>query len=351
MLLLLLGCLTLPEDDPRRALILAMSPLPAPAPDPTNRVADDPRAAALGASLFQDVGLSRDGLTSCATCHQSERAFTDGKKVATAVGVGTRNTPSLLSAPWQTWFFWDGRADSAWSQATGPIRNPIEMNADAAWVRARVEAAWAAPYTEVFGPIGPADEVLANVGKAIAAHERTLRPPEGALDRYVADLRTGTDSAALTEQEERGLLLFVGRAGCFNCHHGPLLTDHSFHALGLPTGAAPDVGRGEGAELVLADPYNCRGAYSDAPDRCDELRYLDPGFEDWPGAFKTPSLRGVGRTAPYMHDGSMPTLEAVVSFYSTLPGRAAVGHRELTLQPLMLSDTQQADLTAFLRTL
>ena len=144
MLLLLLGCLGPPADDPRRALMLAMSPLPPPRPDPTNRVADDPRAAALGASLFEDAGLSRDGATSCATCHQPDRTFTDGKRVATAVAAGTRNTPSLLSAPWQTWYFWDGRADSAWAQATGPIRNPIEMNADAAWVRARVEAAWAA---------------------------------------------------------------------------------------------------------------------------------------------------------------------------------------------------------------
>jgi cytochrome c peroxidase len=250
---------------------------------------------------------------------------------------------------WQTWFFWDGRADSAWSQATGPIRNPIEMGADAALVRLRILDAWSGPYTEVFGPVGDdADRVLANVGKALAAYERTLRPPTGPLDIYAADLAAGRPSTALTAEHERGLYLFVGRAGCFNCHHGPLLTDGSFHALGLPAKAPPDPGRATGAPAVLADPYNCCGHYSDAPERCDELRYLDTDFPDWKGAFKTPSLRGVSQTAPYMHDGSMPTLDAVVAFYSLLPGEASIGHRELTLQPLMLSPEQQADLVAFL---
>lgn len=327
-----------------------MSPLPPPRPSPTNQVADDPAAASLGAALFLDPGLSGDGKTSCATCHQPDRGFSDGKPVATALGTGTRNTPSIAATAWQSWYFWDGRADSAWAQATGPIRNPIEMNATAAQVRARVASAYAEPFTRVFGGVDPdPDRVLADVGKAIEAYERTLRPPESALDRYVADLRADVPSTALAPDEERGLWLFAGRAGCVNCHHGPLLTDGGFHALGLP--GASDRGREVGAPAVVADPFNCRGRYSDAPSPCEDLRYLDPTFLDWTGAFKTPSLRGLSRTAPYMHDGSMPNVEAILQFYSLLPGTPLVGHRELTLRPLQLSAEQKADLAAFLRTL
>jgi cytochrome c peroxidase len=225
------------------------------------------------------------------------------------------------------------------------------MNATPAQIRERVLAAYSDRWLPVFGPVADSpDRVLTQVGKALAAYERTLRPPAGPLDRYVDDLRAGRPSHALSEAEERGLYLFVGRANCVSCHSGPMLTDQSFHALGLPA-TNPDHGRALGAPEVLADPFNCRGRFSDAPSRCDELRYLDPKFPDWVGAFKTPSLRGVSKTAPYMHDGSFPTIEAVISFYSALSGKAPIGHRELTLQPLQLSADQQADLAAFLHVL
>lgn len=358
--LLLAGCAGAPEGwtEPERALLLGMSPVPAPPPRPTNAVADDPQAAALGARLFFDTGLSRDGTVACATCHDPARRFTDGKRVATALGTGTRNTPTIESAAWQTWYFWDGRADSAWSQAAGPLTHPDEHGLDAAGVRARVVEVHAAPYTAVFGEVPEdAERVLVGVGKALEAYERTLRPPEAPFDRYVADLRAGRASTALTPAQEEGLRVFV-RAGCTNCHHGPWLTDHQFHNLGLParTTAGVDPGRARGAALVRGDPRNCAGAWADrpptiaAPDEppCPELQYLDPSFPDWPSAFKTPTLRGVGATGPYMHDGQLASLGAVVSFYDALPGTALVGHRETILRPLGLDDAQRAALEAFL---
>lgn len=339
--------------DLERARILSMSPLP-PAPSrPSNAFADSPAAAALGESLFFDEGLSADGQTSCASCHVPDLHFTDGERVATALGTGTRNTPSIEAAAWGTWYFWDGRADSAWSQATGPLRNPIEHGMDAARVRERVLAGHAPAFEAVFGPVADdADLVLVQVGKALEAFERTISPGEARIDRYVADLRAGTDSTALTDEEKRGLQLFVGEAGCANCHHGALFTDGQFHNLGLPSvpDRGIDPGRARGAGDVLVDPFNCLGAYSDTKD-CPELRYLDPSFPDFAAAFKTPSLRNVGHTAPYMHDGRFATLDEVLAFYDALPGQALVGHRELTLKPLRLSDRDRAALLAFLHTL
>lgn len=369
-LLLLLGCASEPAPPPAwserdRALLAAMALPAAPPPSPTNHVADAPAAAALGARLFTDAGLSANGQVSCATCHDPARAFTDGRPQAVAIGTGTRNTPTLQTAPWQTWFFWDGRADSAWAQATGPIRNPVEMGATAELVAARVRAAYAAEWGEVYGgvPEDPA-RVLAQVGKALEAFERTVPPGRSRFDDFVAALDeapagAGLGAGVLDDTEVRGLQLFLGPANCASCHHGPMFTDGTFHNIGLPLpeGGRVDTGRGRGAVEVLEDPYNCRGAFADraegggSEDPCPELRYLDVRFDDWPGSFKTPSLRNVVRTAPYMHDGSLLTLDAVLEFYSALPGQPVVGHRELTLVPLRLDEADRAALIAFLGTL
>lgn len=355
-LLLLSGCAPAEEgwSERDRARIAALSPIPAPPPRPTNRLADDPDAAAVGARLFHDPLLSVDGATSCATCHVAERSFTDGRPVAVAVGTGRRNTPTIETVAWQTWFFWDGRADSGWAQATGPIVNPIEMASTPERVLARVREGYAEDWARLFGGV-PEDPALAlaQVGKVLEAFERTISPGPSRFDRWAEAFERGEESDLLTVEEQRGLKLFVGEADCVSCHNGPLFTDHSFHTLGIPTQAkgGVDVGRAVGAPEVLEDPYNCRGAYSDDPTACDELRFLDPAFPDWPAAFKTPTLRNVSRTAPYMHDGSMATLTAVLQFYNELPGQPLVGHRELTLRPLKLSAEDLAALEAFLHTL
>jgi cytochrome c peroxidase len=357
MILLWLGCVEEKGWTPEELkLIQSLSPLPPLPQSPTNRWTDDPQAAALGKQLFEDKGLSDTGEIACSSCHQQELAFTDGNIAATTHhGTGSRNVPTILGTPWNTWFFWDGRADSMWAQATGPLTNPIEHALTPEGVKARIEEAWEEPFIAVFGEISSDPlRVVANVGKAIEAFERTLSPGESRFDRYVAALPTG--QGILTPQEETGLKFFIGSAGCISCHNGPLLTDHSFHNLAIPLvpGVGHDAGRARGALEVLTAPYRCGGDYSD-PDPhdppCAELRYLDPNFPDWPAAFKTPSLRNVAKTAPYMHDGSMKSLTEVLLFYNALPGSAVVGHRELTLQPLRFSEGELASLEAFLGTL
>jgi cytochrome c peroxidase len=348
-----------------RATILTLSPLPPPVARPTNAVADLPAAAKLGKALFTDPGLSKDGKTPCSECHDPNRHFTEDERVAVALGTGTRNTPTIETVAWQTWFFWDGRMDSGWAQATGPMRNPIEMGMSPEALQARLREAHSDGFQEVFG--GVAEEPMAAVvqaGKALEAFERTQSPGVARFDRYVDDLRAGTDSDVLSAQEKEGLRLFVGQAGCINCHHGPLFTDQSFHNIGLPGVPAGgiDPGRARGAGQVLVDPLNCRSAYADTapppdaetgdpPDPCAELRYLDASFPDWAAAFKTPSLRNVAVTSPYMHDGQMDSIGAILQFYNTLPGQPLVGHRELTLAPLQMSQGELDAIEAFLRTL
>lgn len=337
-----------------RALIAHLSPIATPAPRPSNRVADDPAAVSLGARIFSDPGFSADGTVSCATCHEPDRHFTDGKAVAaTERGTGRRNTPSIETAAWSTWFFWDGRADSAWAQAAGPLTNPIEHALTAELVRERVATDYNEDWQRIFGGVSEDPlRVLSEVGKALEAFERTLLPKESRFDRWAAEFVAGRDTETLTVEEKRGLRLFLADPGCVACHNGPLFTDHHFHNLGLPSsqGDDVDIGRALGVTQLLADPLTCLGVYSDTTT-CDELHYLDPAFPDWPVAFKTPSLRNVASTGPYMHDGSVPTLEAVLDFYSELPGRPRLGHRELTLQPLDLSDADRTALIAFLGTL
>ena len=210
--------------------------------------------------------------------------------------------------------------------------------------------------------------VFANVGKAIAAYEKSLRHEPARLDGYVDAVLRG-DAAArglLRADEVRGLRLFIGKAQCVSCHNGPLFSDQQFHNTGVPPrdAARPDRGRAAATAKVLGDEFNCLGPFSDArPEQCQELRFMvsdDPALE---GAFKTPGLRGVAGRPPYMHAGQLGTLEQVVRHYLKAP-HAAVGHSELThahagagavrhaeRSPIELSDAEVADLVSFLGTL
>jgi cytochrome c peroxidase len=210
------------------------------------------------------------------------------------------------------------------------------------------------------------NRILSNVTKAIAAYERRLVRGQAPFDRFVAGLRTHDAQAlgALSASAQRGLKLFIGRARCIACHSGPEFSDREFHNLGLPARPwlAPDTGRAEGIRRVRNDPFRATGAYSDAPDSrfARKLRFLpEPGAAQQ-GQFKTPTLRNVALTAPYMHGGHFASLEQVVRFYSTLrdpvddtpiPDEAFFGRREATLRPLGLSEREVEDLTAFLRSL
>jgi cytochrome c peroxidase len=357
--------------------------------DPSNRVADDPRAARLGQRLFFDASLSGSGRVACATCHRPERSFSDGLARSVGLGPGSRNAPTLVGTANSPWLYWDGRRDSQWAQALAPLEASNEMGSTRLEVARRVanDPRYRADYEALFGaapdfgdptrlppragpfgddsardawerlPEGDRDRVnraFANAGKAIAAYERLLAPAPARFDAYVGHLLDGKLAAArraLDADEVAGLRLFVdgARTQCLRCHNGPLFTNHGFHDVASSRlGPLPDLGRFAGLQAVLLDPFNCLGPYSDAPkERCTELRFLDRReLATLSGKFKTPTLREVAQTDPYFHDGSLATLEDVIAHYRRPPSDPGS-----EIVPLELSDREAAQLAAFLRTL
>jgi cytochrome c peroxidase len=357
----------------------SLPPLP---PDPTNRWADDPRAAALGHRLFFDERLSSDGKVSCASCHRPELEFQDGTPLARGVGTTDRRTMPIAGTAYSPWQFWDGRKDSQWAQALGPFENPVEHGTTRSHVAHVAARHYRADYEAVFGPLpeltgvperaGPVHDpvarqawsalsprqqedvsrVFANVGKAIAAYERRIGYGPSRFDRYVeALLRDGRPPAGLlTADELAGLRLFIGRANCIQCHNGPLLTNNDFHNTGVPpaAGLPTDRGRATGAPQVLTDEFNCRSVFSDARGRCAELDFIIVDGHQLERAFKVPSLRNVAARPPYMHAGQVATLSAALLHYNAAPA-AAAGHSEL--KPLRLTQRELGQLEAYLRAL
>lgn len=335
-----------------------LGPLPA---DPTNAVADDPRAARLGHMLFFDARLSTNGAIACATCHQPERRFTDGLPKAVAIGMSQRNTPSIVGAAYSPWLYWDGRKDSLWSQALSPLEDPNEHGSDRAQIVAVIasDPVYRDAYESLFGElpdIGDAvavNRAFANVGKAIAAYERLLLPGSSRFDAYVEVVVAG-DTAAQVELfndvEIGGLRLFVGEANCTQCHNGPMLTNHEFHNTGVIAfpGEVPDKGRVVGVRQVLQDVFSCSGPFSDdRSGNCPELEFARTGSE-LIGSVRTPSLRNLDGTAPFMHKGQIPSLMDSLRHYNEAP-LAMIGHNEA--KPLKLSKRQLRQLEAFLLTL
>jgi len=360
---------------------------PAPA-TPSNAVASEPRAAEFGQQLFFDTRLSGTGTVSCATCHQPERHFTDGRMKGLGIGESARNTRSIEGAAWSPWLYWDGRRDSLWSQALVPLEDPQEHGADRMQLARLLseDLVYRAHFEALFGalpdlsdrnrfpwsasPRGNAAQVaawqlmtpedqrtvnrmFASIGKALEAFERLLAPGPSRFDAYVEALREGDverQMKSLSRGEVRGLRLFIGKARCIECHNGPLLTNNEFHNTGLLPlpGEFPDRGRINGVREVLADPFNCLGGFSDDPKReCPELRFARTSAELL-GAMRTPSLRNLPPTSPFMHKGQLATLGDVIEHYNTAP-LALIGHNEA--EPLNLSRREIADLEMFLLSL
>jgi cytochrome c peroxidase len=260
-----------------------------------------PDKIATGRKLFSDTALSADRTVSCATCHQPDRAFTDGRTVARGIHGrdGTRNTPSLVNAGYGRSFFWDGRAGSLEAQVVGPMLNPDEMGLDEKTVEARTGL------------------TMTDVASALASYVRTIRVIESRYDWFQSG-----QAQMLTADERAGLDLFRGRGQCFTCHGGPDFTDGGFHntGVGWTSGRHADEGR-------FAVTHDDR-------DR---------------GAFKTPTLRDIALTAPYMHDGSLATLEDVVQFYSD--GGRRNPNQDPRMRPLHFTSEEKHSLVAFLKSL
>ncbi len=390
-----------PFNEGQARRILQMSPLPPLPPDPTNRYADDPRAAHLGQALFFDERLSANGAVSCATCHDPDRGFSDGRQLAMGQSLGNRHTPTLWNVAHHRWLTWDGRADSLWMQALDPIEDPREMGTTRGKL-ARVIAedpALRAAYEAAFGPMdeaalrerpddarpargreaasGPGapepvrawaaldqeeraaiDAVFVHAGKAMAAYQRLLVRGDAPFDRFVEGLRENDAEKveSLSAGAQRGLALFMGRANCILCHSGPNFSDGEFHNNALPTlhgGEARDSGRFDGAKVVAASSFNAAGPHSDQRDGPAALRVrqLRQSSEAW-GEFRTPSLRNLAHRGPFMHQGQFEDLEGVIEFYSELKGATGRGHhQEQVLVPLRLSVGEKEDLRAFLAAL
>jgi cytochrome c peroxidase len=359
----------------------SLPPLP---PDPSNIYADNPEAAALGHKLFFDTRFSINGEVACGTCHLPDQLFHDGTPLAQGVGTTNRRTMTVIGTAYSPWLFWDGRKDSQWAQALGPLENPVEHGGDRTMYAHLVSEFYADEYTALFGPLpdlshlpshaapiadsdaaanwesmSPADResvtrIYVNIGKAIAAYERLLNPGASRFDQYVEAVLNGDYKSAneiLTADEIAGLKLFIGEANCTNCHNGPLFTNNDFHNTGVP--AVPDLpedtGRALGAEQAMADEFNCLSVYSDAqPEQCTELRFLVVDEHQQKRQFKPPSLRNVFNRGPFMHAGQFATLEEVLNHYNTAT-EAPAGHSEL--EPLNLSEKQITQIIAFLRTL
>lgn len=358
----------------------ALGPAP---PDPSNGHESSGAAVGLGQRIFFDQRFSSNGAVSCASCHQQDRQFQDGRPLGQGVGTGGRRTMPVVGAGYSPFLFWDGRKDSLWSQALGPLEDPAEHGGNRMAYAHVLKAHYRADYEAVFGPLphlarlpmeasplgAPAQraawntlsvdarrevsQVFANMGKALAAFQKTLRFSESRMDRYVEGVmsRDATASRLLSPSEKNGLRIFIGKGQCITCHSGPLLTDQHFHNTGIAPRLAsrPDLGRHAAIAKVLNDEFNCLGRYSSArPEQCEELQFLAVDEHAMEAAFKTPSLRNVALRAPYMHAGQMPSLDVVVRHYARAP-EAAAGQSEL--KPFALSEQEVWDLVAFLGSL
>ena len=280
---------------------------------PVSHPKDNPPTAekiSLGKQLFFDGRLSADNKVSCASCHDPAKGFSNGEQFATGVEgqKGGRNSPTIINSAYGKLQFWDGRAKNLEDQAMGPVQNPIEMKMTVEAVVAKLNAI--EDYKKQFQQVFGSDVTSDGMAKAIAAYERTVLSGDAPYDKFKAG-----DKAALSEAAARGMKLFLGKANCSACHAGASFTDNSFHNIGV-------LGTDEGRATINKS----------VGDKA---------------AFKTPTLREIVRSAPYMHDGSMKTLEEVVAHYN----KGGSPHPQLDeeLFPLKLTEAEAADLVTFLK--
>ncbi len=374
-------------------LLKTLDGVEAPPPDTTNQWADSPDAAHLGQFLFFDERLSGNGEFSCASCHQPEHGFSDPNRLSEATGTTKRHTPTLLNAAYQDFFFWDGRADSLWSQALEPLEDASEQASSRLAVAHlfHEDAELSEAYGAIFGGLpdlsdtsrfptegrpvlGSPDhphaiawfgmstedqelinEIFVNVGKAIAAYERLLTRTTAPFDAWLEEtLHDNQASNLISDNAKAGLKLFLGEGNCHFCHAGPNFSNNAFHNIGLEDRdwLKPfDQGRYSGISLLLDNPFNSAGRFSDNPEagtlKIDHLVQSDAQL----GAYKTASLRNLATTAPYMHGGHFETLEQVVQSYSDLDEFPSVGHREELMQKLEWETPEVQSMLAFLETL
>jgi cytochrome c peroxidase len=288
---------------------LGLKPVPVPADNPMT-----PEKVELGKQLYFDPRLSCDDTVSCASCHDPKKGWSNSDRFATGVRkqIGGRSAPTIINSAYSDLQFWDGRANLLEGQALGPIANPIEMDhkLEDCVTKLNKIPGYRQQFQKVFGT----DVTSENMARAIAAFERTILSGNAPYDRYKAGDKTAMSAAA-----ERGMKVFFGKGHCSACHTGPNFSDFAFHNIGIGMDAKePDLGR-----------------------------YQVTKVEGDKGAFKTPTLREVARHAPYMHDGSLESLEAVVEYYNQ--GGVKNPQLDEDISPLHLTAQEKADLVTFLK--
>jgi cytochrome c peroxidase len=335
-------------------------PYPVPA-DPGNELSGLEWAEALGRKLFSDRILSGDQTIACASCHQSDKGFADGLPTARGHQQHVRNTQGLFNVAYQHWFGWDGGSDSLWAASLRPMLSDIEMSADIDTVAARLRST---PYViSALTSNGlPADHrtneaLLVLAAKALGAFQRTLVSPKTAFDHFVEALITADISAQrqYPEDAKRGIKLFFGEGNCHVCHFGPHFSNGEFHDTGRPFFTAVgqvDPGRYNGITRVRSDPYNLTGVYNrtQVPAQIQKTRRVKQGQVNF-GQWRTPGLRGLRHTAPYMHDGSLATLREVVDSYADTDPARLHTEGESLVRPLDWTTQQREDVVAFLQSL
>jgi cytochrome c peroxidase len=303
-----------------------------------------PEKVALGRKLYYDTRLSMDGTVSCATCHDPAKGFSDGRKVSTGVSgkTGTRNSPTVLNSVFNEFQFWDGRAGGLEDQAKGPMVNPVEMGMASHEVVAAAVAKvpeYRAEFQKVFGREPDIDTIV----QAIASFERTVVSGNSKVDRFLAG-----DKTALSESGQRGWALWNGKARCNTCHAlgeaTPNLTDNKFHNIGVAAKNKDFAGLARRAAAV-ADPAEL--AFH--PEFSELGRFVVTRQPKDIGAFKTPGVRDIALTAPYMHDGSEATLMDVVDFYDR--GGEPNPYLDGGITPLKLTAQEKLDLVEFMESL
>jgi len=389
----------------------SLSPLPAVLPSPTNQYADNAAAAALGQRFFFEKAysgplgasgvsgglgnLGEMGRVSCASCHMAQSWFIDTRSNPNNVSSGangfqSRNTTSLVNDVFYSWFNTNGGRDTQWIAGTA-VEGASSTNGTRLTLAHRIFNAYQAEYDAIFTPrldpaldpnapdaarfppsgkpkarptdpdgpwemMTPADQltvnrILVNFAKATEAYERLLVSRGAQFDHFVAG-----DAGAISAEAKRGAKLFVGKAGCIACHSGPAFSDNQFHNLGVPqTGPnvpALDEGRFTAIPGLSTNPFRSSGPFSDSPaDGQAKLSGLTQNPSQI-GAFRTPDLRNIAQTAPYMHTGALATLNDVVEFYNQGGGTSAPGGtKDPLILPLGLSASEKSDLVSFLQAL
>ena len=343
------------------ALIEAFGPWPMPmAPDPGNEFSGTPWAEDLGEQLFHSKLLSADNTISCASCHKPSLGFSDGRKVAEGKQTHVRNTQGLLNVGFNRWFGWDGGADSLWAASLRPILSEIEMQGSIPQIADRLrnsEILNVIPDNTRQIEINNDEKLLVLIGKVLAAYQRTLISEQTSFDLYrIALLENNIQKQQqYSNAAKRGLKLFLGEANCHVCHFGAGFTNGEFHDTGRPfftSVGQVDSGRYSGIKRVISDPYNLVGAFNanKLPVETRKTSTVKLGQNNF-GQWKTPTLRNLNHTAPYMHDGSLTTLRQVVDSYADIDPSRLHSQGESILKPQNWSERDRQDLVSFLETL